>query len=203
MKLRTYRQKKFPGLQTIKIVGFHEPRMLKQGFQSFSYYALKFWPSLKFLWGFFFLQKANNLYILHYQILLAKAQKSFNFQGISIFACILESFAYDSMLVTIGHYVVLQVRSYSLSILRNTTLVYNFISTWPRQWRHCNIQQQRVLLMNFLLYWDPLYNVFFIKDYYKNCSIKLLEHAFQPRLQGALFLKQKGPLKGVHGNRGS
>ena len=156
MKLRTYRQKKFPGLQTIKIVGFHESRMLKQGFQSFSYYALKFWPSLKYLWGFFFLQKANNLYILHYQILLAKAQKSFNFQGISIFACILESFAYDSMLVTIGHYVVLQVRSYSLSILRNTTLVYNFISTWPRQSRRCNIQQQRVLLINFLFYWDPL-----------------------------------------------
>ena len=176
--------------------------MLKQGFQSFSYYALKFWPSLKYL-RILFLQKASNLYILHYQILLAKAQKSFNFQGISIFTCILESFAYDSMLVTIGHYVVLQVRSYSLSILRNTTLVYNFISTWPRQWRHCNIQQQRVLLMNFLLYWAPLYNVFFIKDYYKNCSIKLLEHAFQPRLQGALFLKQKGPLKGVHGNRGS
>ena len=25
----------------------------------------------------------------------------------------------------------------------------------------------------------------------------------QPRLQGALSLKQKGPLKGVHGNRGS
>ena len=34
-------------------------------------------------------------------------------------------------------------------------------------------------------------------------NVKRFYLKIQPRLQGALSLKQKGPLKGVHGNRGS